>query len=82
MGLSFFLHINKDFVEFKVKSMHNNNRELIDKLENHGRGTLAMALTKKGEIKRNQIKKGMVVISNPVMSKNVCFRFEIFLFIF
>lgn len=68
--------INKDFVEFKVKSMHNNNKEIIDKLENHGRGTLAMALTKKGEIKRNQIKKGMVVISNPIMSKNVCFRFK------
>lgn len=68
--------INKDFVEFKVKSMHNNNKELIDKLEDHGRGTLAMALSKKGDIKKNQIKKGMVVISNLIMSKNVCFRFK------
>jgi GTPase len=68
--------INKEFYEFRVKSMHNNNRETTEKLENHSRGTIAMALVKKGEVRRNQIKKGMVVISNQIMSKNVCFRFK------
>ena len=68
--------INKEFYEFRVKSMHNNNRETTDKLENHSRGTIAMAMVKKGEIRRNQIKKGKVVISNQIMSKNVCFRFK------
>lgn len=68
--------INKEFCEFRVKSMHNNNKDVIEKLENHGRGTIAMALAKKGEIRRNQIEKGMVVISNSIMAKNVCFRFK------
>jgi GTPase len=68
--------INKEFIEFRVKSMHNNNREITEKLGNHDRGTIAMALVKKGEIRRNQIRKGLVVISNPIMTKNVCFRFK------
>jgi GTPase len=66
----------KDFSEFKVKSMHNNNREIIDKLKNHGRGTIAMAIAKKGDIRRNQIRKGMIAISNLSMTKYICFRFK------
>ena len=28
--------------------MHNNNRELVEKLRDHNRGTIAMSLNKKG----------------------------------
>lgn len=66
----------KDFIKFKVKSMHNNNRENMEKLGDHNRGTIAISLTKKGEIRRNQIRKGMVAISSPTMNRNVCYRFK------
>lgn len=68
--------VGKDFVKFKVKSMHNNNRENIEKLADHNRGTIAISCAKRGEIRRNQIRKGMVAMSSPLMNRYVCFRFK------
>lgn len=68
--------IGKDLVKFKVKSMHNNNRENMDKLKDHNRGTIAISLSKKGEIRRNQIRKGMVALSSIKMNKYICFKFK------
>jgi GTPase len=74
--------IGKDFAEFKVKSMHNNNREIIEKLGDHGRGTIAMALAKKGDIRRNHIRKGMITMSNLNMNRYICYRFKAAITIF
>jgi GTPase len=74
--------VGKDFTEFKVKSMHNNNRQIIDKLSNHSRGTIAIALAKKGDIRRNQIRKGMIAMSNLNNSRYICYRFKAAITIF
>jgi GTPase len=68
--------VGKELVKFKVKSMHNNNRENIDKLKDHNRGTIAISLTKKGEIRRNQIRKGMIAMSSIKMNKYICYKFK------
>jgi GTPase len=68
--------VGKELVKFKVKSMHNNNRENLDKLRDHNRGTIAISLTKKGEIRRNQIRKGMIAMSSIKMNKYVCYKFK------
>jgi elongation factor 1-alpha len=68
--------INKEFVEFRVKGMHNNMKQNIPELKDHYRGTIAMALSKKENIKRNQIRKGMVVLSSLSMAQNVCYHFK------
>ena len=68
--------VGKDIIEFRVKGIHNNVRELRNKLEDHDRGTIAMAFSKKNDCKRSQIRKGMVVMTDPTMIKNICYRFK------
>lgn len=68
--------INKDVIEFRIKSIHNNVKQLIPALKNHYRGTIAMGLNKKNDIKRSQIRKGMLVLSSIVMAKQICYHFK------
>lgn len=68
--------IIKDFVEFKVKSIHNDNSEDAQDLIHHERGCIALSLTKKNEIKRKQIRKGTIIVSSQHLTKNICFRFK------
>lgn len=67
--------IAKTFVRVKLRSMHNDNREPIEQLANHHRGCIAIKCLKE-ELKKNQICRGMVMISKAEMLKNVCYRFE------
>lgn len=67
--------IAKTFVKVKLRSMHNDNREPIEYLANHHRGCIAIKCLKE-ELKKNQICRGMVMISKAEMLKNVCYRFE------
>ena len=67
--------IAKTFIKVKLRSMHNDNRETVDSLSNHHRGCIAIKGVK-DDIKKNQITRGMVMISHPDMLRNVCFRFE------
>ncbi len=63
--------------KIRIKSFHNNNKELIESMTDHTRGCIAIASTKgKDDIKKNDIKKGMVLVSNPELARNICFRFE------
>jgi GTPase len=71
----------KTFIKIKLKSMHNDNRQDVTELAEHHRGCIAIKLLN-DSIKKNQIKKGMVMISNPRMIKNVCFRFDAAITIF
>lgn len=66
----------KEFKKIRIKSNHNNMRQFVPVLENHHRGCVNFALVDKSEIKKEQIKKGMVLISSLDMSKNVCYRFR------
>ena len=74
--------VNNNFIEFKVKSMHNNNREIVDKLCDHGRGTIAIAIPKKGDLKRSQVRKGMISMSSLSSMRYICFRFKAVITIF
>jgi elongation factor 1-alpha len=67
--------IAKSFIKVKLRSMHNNNREQVDHLSNHHRGCIAIKPFK-DILKKNQICRGMVLISRTEMIRNVCFRFE------
>jgi elongation factor 1-alpha len=67
----------KNFIKVKLRSMHNDNRESIDSLAHHHRGCVAIkAVNIKDELKKNQICRGMVMISKAEMVKNVCYRFD------
>lgn len=67
----------KNFIKVKLRSMHNDNRESIDSLAHHHRGCVAIkAVNIRDELKKNQICRGMVMISKAEMVKNVCYRFE------
>lgn len=46
--------INKELIKFKVKLIHNDNREQLDRLTDHGRGCIAMGLAKKGMLNENK----------------------------
>jgi GTPase len=67
--------IAKTFVKIKLRSMHNDNVENVDQLANHHRGCIAIKGIK-DDLKKNQIARGMVMISKPEMLKNVCYNFE------
>ncbi len=73
--------IANHFIKIKLRSMHNDNREDIQYLANHHRGCIAIKPLR-DMIKKNQICKGMVLISSPEMIKNVCYRFEAAITIF
>jgi len=73
--------INKSFIKIKVKSIHNNNREDVPTIGDHHRGCLAIKSIK-DVLKRNQIPKGTVIISDQSMLKNMCFRFDAAITIF
>lgn len=67
--------INKTFIKIKIKSLHNDNRTEIKSMNNHHRGCIAIRSLHE-TITKSQIKKGMVLITNPAMYKYVGFRFK------
>lgn len=67
--------MNKIFSKIKIRSIHNDNREPVESLANHHRGCIAIKGLKE-DIKKNQIARGMVLISNQEMIKHVCYRFN------
>lgn len=67
--------INKEFNKVKVRSIHNDKRDVVDHLDHHHRGCLALKCMK-GELKKNQITRGVVLISKKEMTKNVGYKFE------
>jgi GTPase len=51
-------------------------RQLTNTLGDHHRGCVAFVTTKKDDVKREQIKKGVVLLSSLDLAKNVCYRFK------
>jgi len=57
--------IENKFISIRIRSIHNNSRELVGELQNHMRGCFAISSTeKKFELLRSMFKRGMVIISN------------------
>ncbi len=68
--------VNKEFHQVRVKSMHNNDQTGISAMDHHHRGCIAIKqLDAKFDLKKNTIKRGMVLISDKSMSVNVGYRF-------
>lgn len=62
---------NNDFVPIRIRSIHNNNRELTNELQDHQRGCIAIAsVDKKIDINRGSINKGMIAISDLKLLKS------------
>lgn len=68
--------INGDFKEFRIRGIHNDYRQKIQKLNHHERGCLALAGEKEFTT-RQYIKPGMFLIKNrKLINTNVCYRFN------
>lgn len=66
----------KQFHEIRVRSLHNNTKQIVNTLNDHDRGCIAFAPLKKIDIKRNQITRGVICLDSLNLIKNVCFRFK------
>lgn len=79
----------KNFIRVKLRSLHNDKRDVVDSLQHHHRGCIAIKGIR-DEIKKNQIRRGVVLLStngNPLgpkveLSRYVCFKFEAAITIF
>jgi elongation factor 1-alpha len=66
----------KEFHAVRIKSFHNNVKQDIATLENHHRGCIAFVpVTAKTAITREQISKGMIMISGNFVN-NLCYHFR------
>lgn len=68
--------INKTFVKIKIKSIHNDNRQFVDSLDDHHRGCLNITTTSKVKLSKSDVKKGMVLISDNQMTQHVAYHFK------
>jgi len=69
--------IKKEFLMVKIKSIHNDDRVSVRSLDHHHRGCVQIKpVDGKIDIRKNIIKRGMVMISDRTMLRNVCYRFE------
>ncbi len=70
---------NGQFVPVRVWSMHDNDRNSVQILENRNRGCLAFRVVdKKIDFGKAQIKKGMIIVSDDIgrQPKNICYQFK------
>jgi len=75
--------INKDFLEVRIKSIHNFVKQKTQCLKDHYRGTIAIASNEKEYMTKKYIRKGMMLIKNKDLLKtNLCFRFSAAITIF
>lgn len=72
----YFGPFNKTFYEVRVRSMHNNIRQITYSLNDHDRGCIAIGHSKKDDITKDNIKKGTILLSSATLIKNVCYRFK------
>jgi elongation factor 1-alpha len=66
----------KDFIPIRIRSMHNNNRQIITELHDQQRGCIAISSIGKIELIRKNIQKGMIVVSTKELTYNICHRFK------
>ena len=73
----------KEFITVKIKSIHNNNRQFINNLEEHDRGCLALNIKNKKtfNLKKKFLKRGVVLVSEK-LKKFICYRFKAAIYVF
>ncbi len=66
----------KEFIPVRIWSIHNNNREVVNYIDNRHHGCVAIRCTdKKIDLKRNMIRKGMLLLTEN-MKRNICYEFK------
>jgi elongation factor 1-alpha len=66
----------KEFIQVRVKSIHNGTREMVSELKDHQRGCIAVAtVDKKFELVKRTIEKGMIAMSEKYTHK-ICYRIK------
>lgn len=69
--------IDNRFIQIRIRSIHNNTRELVDELTNHQRGCFAISSTeKKFELLRKMFHRGMVIITNLEQISKLTWNFK------
>jgi GTPase len=70
-----YILIGKLFYTVRIKSIHNNIREPLYEIDEHTRGSIAIAIppSAKEFVKRSNIHKGSILTSTPI---KICFRFK------
>jgi GTPase len=75
--------INKKFIPVKLKSFHNDNREIIQYLDHHHRGCIMIKpIDSSIVIKKKDVKHGVVMISDIHKTNNIGYRFNAAISIF
>ena len=68
--------IDDKFIQVKVRSIHNNVRENVDKLVDNQDGCLAIRTINKDELTKDKIKRGVILFSNKDLINNICWSFK------
>ena len=63
--------INGKFIPIRIKSMHNNMREIVQELSNEQYGCIAIKFISKETFTKTQIKKGIIAFSDEKFKTNV-----------
>lgn len=66
----------KEFIQIRVRSIHNNVRTLVPQLKDHCRGCIAVSPIGKIMLSRQIIQKGMIVVNSKELTNNICYRFK------
>lgn len=67
---------NGRFIPIRIRSMHNNLRENIETLSDGQTGCIAVKFINKEILTRDQVKRGMIVVSDQRYAQNVCWTFK------
>jgi GTPase len=72
---------DKKMKKITIKSIHNDVRQSVLELKDHSRGCFAISKMDK-TIKKSDIAKGIVMISDPSLEKYLCYRFTALITVF
>jgi elongation factor 1-alpha len=68
--------VNNKFYNIKARSLHNNRRQIVDKVENGEIVCIAIRFLGKDSFERKQIKKGLMIFSDKSFEENVVRKFK------
>lgn len=68
--------VNNKFYNIKARSLHNNRRQVVDKVDNGEIVCIAIRFLGKDSFERKQIKKGLMIFSDKGFEENVVRKFK------
>jgi elongation factor 1-alpha len=72
----------KEFIEIRIKTLHNNIKQLVEVINNHDRGCISFAPKRANDLTKDKIKKGMLLFNNIEYTKHLCYHFKAAITIF